>query len=133
MHPLAKSSLYRNAILHSTVSKAGTVRQEDLTRDRERSNEQISCVLLSENKFKTMLGSQSPVYKISLSMLSARNRIIGFPCDQSQVELVSKKPYPLLIHVSYRGLERSHHQWVCEKAEQLKEIAIGKSFVHLLQ
>lgn len=117
MRPLAKSSLYRNAILHSTVSKAGTVWQEDLTRDRERSNEQISCVLLSENKFKTMLGSQLPVYKISLSMLSARNRIIGFPCDQSQVELVSKKPYPLLIHVSYRGLEMSHYQWVCEKAE----------------
>lgn len=64
-----------------------------------------------------MLGSQLPVYKISLSVLYARNRIIGFPCDQSQVELVSKEPYPLLIHVSYRGLEMSHHQWACEKAE----------------
>lgn len=60
--PLATSSLCRNAILHSVISKAGTGRQEGLTRDSKRSNEQQSCLLLSDNKLKAMPGSPVPVY-----------------------------------------------------------------------
>lgn len=122
--PQATSSLCRNAILHSIISRTATVRQEDLTRDSKRSNEQKPQLLLSENKFKTMLGSQPPVYFIRSLFQRYLLEIISLdsPVTKSHQNQCQKKLYLLLIHLSYRGLTMRYHQWVCGQTEFNKEI-----------
>lgn len=47
-------------------------------------------------------------------MLSARNDIAGPSCDQIQAEIVSKKPpFPLVMHISDRGLTVNYHHQIC--------------------
>jgi len=130
--PLAISSLCRNAILHSIISKAGTVRQEDLTRDSKRSNEQQSCLLLSENKFKAMPGSQLPFYFIRSIFQRYLPEIITQDSNVSKSKQNSCQKAVSLANSHW--LQGTHYElppadlWT----DSFKEITIGRSSVHLL-
>lgn len=134
--PLAKSSLCRHAILHSVISRTATIRQEDLTRDSKRSKEQKKNprLLPSENKFKTMLGSQPPVYFVKslfqcylLEIISLDSHLTK--CKQHQCQQQQKKAVSL---ANSHQLQGTHYQWVCGQTAFFEEITIGKLSVHLL-